>query len=403
VGSQLEGRTGPSAPPLGSAKEAEIEYPCIRCGLTILSDAGLRGKTDICPKCRSTNPVPHASFYLFIPPFLLAALASIVIVVCTVLELVSFVHVRETADMVGRIDRVKTVSASAREALDRRNESTSMATGTMVVLSLVMFFCWKYRAYSNLRALRANQMRFSPAGAIGWYFCPIASLWKPFQAMADIWLGSRPLDRHGDSLGLVWVWWTCWLALPICTLSLIMKEIVSESIQGVLEAGAFAHLSYAGTLLMNLVIMWAVTQRQVQRQTGIKATPPRQAAESHVAPALGGYRPRIAQEAIGAASFAMLPLAILVLAGVLGLMVKSGPSFLEPIKIMAVVFLSILVITTFFTPIVAVSRGSKAMALIDAYPGRYAGKKLAATAVIIGTVEILGWVFLGLFTQFRYL
>jgi len=74
----------------------------------------------------------------------------------------------------------------------------------------VLFLRWIYRANDNARRLGAEGMRFTPGWSVGWYFIPIASLWKPYQAMKELWLASRnPRDWQNQTRGAVLPWW--WL------------------------------------------------------------------------------------------------------------------------------------------------------------------------------------------------
>ncbi len=68
---------------------------------------------------------------------------------------------------------------------------------------------WIYRANCNARALGASGMAFSPRAAVGWYFVPVANLWKPYQAMKEIWQASvSPFGwRRQPVSWLVPCWW----------------------------------------------------------------------------------------------------------------------------------------------------------------------------------------------------
>jgi len=63
---------------------------------------------------------------------------------------------------------------------------------------------WVYFSYCNLYGLRAAQVRFSPAGAVGWHICPIANLWMIPRVFNDLWLGSDPLGRNRPSALIRW-------------------------------------------------------------------------------------------------------------------------------------------------------------------------------------------------------
>ena len=62
----------------------------------------------------------------------------------------------------------------------------------------ILVLTWIHRANHNARQLGADDMRFTPGWAVGWYFVPIAWFWKPYQAMKEIWLASaNPSDWRG--------------------------------------------------------------------------------------------------------------------------------------------------------------------------------------------------------------
>lgn len=58
------------------------------------------------------------------------------------------------------------------------------------VASGLLYLAWVYRAARNVRALGALNLPTSPGWAVGWYFVPIANIWKPFEALKDIWSAS---------------------------------------------------------------------------------------------------------------------------------------------------------------------------------------------------------------------
>jgi hypothetical protein len=67
------------------------------------------------------------------------------------------------------------------------------------------FLVWWYRAYSNLPALTGHSRRFGRGWAIGAWFVPILSLWRPKQIGNDIWRAGDPEAR--DNAG--------WTSLPV--------------------------------------------------------------------------------------------------------------------------------------------------------------------------------------------
>lgn len=76
----------------------------------------------------------------------------------------------------------------------------------------VLCAVWLFRASANAHALAAG-LRTSPAWAVGWYFVPVANLWKPYQALVEIWRASHVGDnwRTIPVPRMLLIWWIVWL------------------------------------------------------------------------------------------------------------------------------------------------------------------------------------------------
>jgi hypothetical protein len=76
----------------------------------------------------------------------------------------------------------------------------------------ILTLVWIYRANSNAHALTVQPMEFSPGWAVGWNFVPVAALWKPFQAVREIWEVSQSpgAETDGTPAILRW-WWGLWI------------------------------------------------------------------------------------------------------------------------------------------------------------------------------------------------
>jgi hypothetical protein len=67
---------------------------------------------------------------------------------------------------------------------------------------------WIHRANYNAHQLGAAGMRFTPGWAVGWFFIPIANLWKPYQVMKEIWKASaNPAHWQDQRRGSILPWW----------------------------------------------------------------------------------------------------------------------------------------------------------------------------------------------------
>jgi hypothetical protein len=86
-----------------------------------------------------------------------------------------------------------------------------MYLGTVITVGM-----WIYQTHKNLNSLVSGKRDFSPGWAVGWFFIPIANLFKPFQAMRELWKASDPAGsphawKQNPSSALIGWWWAFWL------------------------------------------------------------------------------------------------------------------------------------------------------------------------------------------------
>ena len=153
--------------------------------------------------------------------------------------------------------------AEAREGSARELLQTIFGLGLFVlyIATFVMFCVWTYRVNANIHALGAANLRFTPGWAVGWYFIPIASLWKPYQVMKEIWRASRNPSgwQEEASSSIVGWWWFWWIV------SNVQVSIGSSSQQ---EA-ADATITPFGLVSVALDVIAAGCAYRVVKQVGI--------------------------------------------------------------------------------------------------------------------------------------
>ncbi|HXU80669.1 MAG TPA: DUF4328 domain-containing protein [Polyangia bacterium] len=87
-----------------------------------------------------------------------------------------------------------------------------------VFAAVVVSFCMlTHMAGSNAHSFGQMRMEFTPGWAVGFYFIPFVALWKPYQAMQEIWRASEPNTKESFVLerapvpGLLPGWWATFL------------------------------------------------------------------------------------------------------------------------------------------------------------------------------------------------
>jgi hypothetical protein len=91
-----------------------------------------------------------------------------------------------------------------------------LLTVPLSLATAILFLVWVNRANKNARALGAQGMQFTPGWCVGWFFVPIMNLFKPFQAIREIFQASDPRSdatnwKLAGSSGVVGLWWGLWL------------------------------------------------------------------------------------------------------------------------------------------------------------------------------------------------
>ena len=77
--------------------------------------------------------------------------------------------------------------------------------------SIIAFLMLSFRAMKNLHIWGSRSAEMAPGWTVGWYFIPFANLWKPYQAMSQIWDGTVEVARSATakypSIGGWWLFW----------------------------------------------------------------------------------------------------------------------------------------------------------------------------------------------------
>jgi hypothetical protein len=104
-----------------------------------------------------------------------------------VAEVLTVVADARRIDVLGRVLRG---DAAARGDV-RASGDLLWLTATLEVVTMVaiagLFLAWLHRIVANGPALGGRALRFTPGWAIGWWFVPVASMFRPFQVVGEAW------------------------------------------------------------------------------------------------------------------------------------------------------------------------------------------------------------------------
>lgn len=111
------------------------------------------------------------------------------------------------------------VSEADAATSDSRQQTIAIFQTCVYLTTGIVFLVWKNKSYKNLAALGAKGLEYSSGWAVGSYFVPFISLFRPFQIMREIWKACDPKSDIGNSAtGIEWksssssfllpLWWT---------------------------------------------------------------------------------------------------------------------------------------------------------------------------------------------------
>ena len=163
------------------------------------------------------------------------------------------------------------------------------------LLVAVLFLILIYRFNKALRVYFAKEMEFTPGWSVGWFFIPIANLFKPYQAVREMWLVAR---RGRSGTALLKSWWALWLvsaALSQISTKLAIKArtipqyIASDTVSLLLDCLDIAYYVVVAFLVAKLASSVASAIAEAQEKAAAE-TP---SAESSLDTTTGSSPPSV--------------------------------------------------------------------------------------------------------------
>jgi uncharacterized protein DUF4328 len=136
------------------------------------------------------------------------------LVLLAITALLAVVDLAFWARHIGVLHRLDQGLATIAQA--ENSEAPAFALWTFTVLMLfptfIAWLLWQYRAHSNLKALGASNLSYSPGWAVGWWFIPLANIVVPYLAVRELWKASDPEGGAIDwktrgGAAVVGFWW----------------------------------------------------------------------------------------------------------------------------------------------------------------------------------------------------
>jgi hypothetical protein len=148
------------------------------------------------------------------------------------------------------------------EASDQRQQMVALVYLAVFIVSGFLILRWIHRSNYNARQLGAKEMAFTPGWSIGYYFIPILTLWKPYQAMKEIWKASHnPSDWQSEKTSsLLGSWWFLWIVTNMLGQAVFRMSTRAEELPELMNLNLISQASEVLSIPLALVTLSIVNR-----------------------------------------------------------------------------------------------------------------------------------------------
>jgi hypothetical protein len=193
-----------------------------------------------------------------------------------VLDLIAVISDLLEIGLLTRVVAGQTITNAEATASDYRQAIIAGAQLVLFVSTAILFLMWIHRAHRNLPALGAQQLKFTPGWAVGWFFVPFANLFMPYRVVTEIWKASDPNGDITDGMAwqnalpspLIGCWWACWVIAGLLGRSLFNTSLRAETPSELLNVSwlsFFADVFSIVTTGLLIVLIRAIDARQAEK------------------------------------------------------------------------------------------------------------------------------------------
>lgn len=159
-----------------------------------------------------------------------------------------------------KVERGEFISLADAESNDNRQAAIGIIYLFGYIATIIVFLLWIHRVSGNLKALGVEHQRFSPCWAVGWWFIPIMSLFRPYQVMKEIWVQSYPYKAYDPVSPLLGPWWAMFLVSGWVGNISFRAFVRGDTVGDFIVADWIAVASDIGTLVAGILIATLIFQ-----------------------------------------------------------------------------------------------------------------------------------------------
>jgi hypothetical protein len=154
-------------------------------------------------------------------------------------------------------------SSNRLDLSDTFTQATSALSLLVFIAAAIVTARWIYVTNRNAQSF-SDQIAITPGWAVGWFFVPIASLYKPFQGVSATWPATvAPNDIDSVAVPtLLRSWWALWLATCFWGNMVFRASLSAHTPEAIIAAHYLtiaAHYLTIVTLLIDVPLTYALT------------------------------------------------------------------------------------------------------------------------------------------------
>jgi hypothetical protein len=176
------------------------------------------------------------------------------------------------------------ISLQTAQSADDRVRSIGWWDLAAYAVTAVVFLAWFRDAYRSVERSGIKGLRWSAGWAVGWWFVPVLSLARPKSVLNDIWRGSDPRLRAGDSLSsekppaLYAFWWGAWILGAFVAEGAATEFRTATTLSGLSSATEglmFSDFVSLVAAVLGVAVVYSLSSRQGQRPLSATPSPTR--------------------------------------------------------------------------------------------------------------------------------
>ena len=194
-------------------------------------------------------------------------------ILLAILNVIAVISGYAQAELLNRAISGETITLAEATSNDSRQALIGFGQTALYIAAAVLFLIWIHRAHKNLASLHATDLRFTPGWAVGWFFVPIMSLFRPYQVASEIHKASDPnvdttdaISRKNVATSPIVGWWWAFFLISNFVANIALRTVFSGEELSDLLTSTYAYMVSDAVDIVHILIAILMVRRIGQFQ-----------------------------------------------------------------------------------------------------------------------------------------